>query len=143
MLTHRGKRGLWIWGPALTMMILIFAFSAQPTLPEIGSSWQDFLVKKACHATEYAILALTYLWALENLKSPQPFSEPPKRFGIRPGLLLQAWGMALLYAATDELHQLLVPGRHGRLMDWGIDALGAAIGLLILNWWRRRSPPAA
>lgn len=44
---------------------------------------------------------------------------------------LVAWGCAALYAATDEFHQLFVPGRAGLLTDVLIDAAGAAIGLLL------------
>ena len=44
---------------------------------------------------------------------------------------LVAWGCATLYAATDELHQLFVPGRAGLFTDVLIDATGAAIGLLV------------
>lgn len=44
---------------------------------------------------------------------------------------LVAWGCAALYAATDEFHQLFVPGRAGLFTDVLIDATGAAIGLLV------------
>ena len=44
---------------------------------------------------------------------------------------LVAWGCAALYAATDEVHQLFVPGRAGLFTDVLIDATGAAIGLLV------------
>lgn len=44
---------------------------------------------------------------------------------------LMAWGCATLYAATDEFHQLFVPGRAGLFTDVLIDATGAAIGLLL------------
>lgn len=44
---------------------------------------------------------------------------------------LVAWACATLYAATDELHQLFVPGRAGLFTDVLIDATGAAIGLLL------------
>ena len=42
-----------------------------------------------------------------------------------------AWGAATLYAATDEFHQLFVPGRAGLPTDVLIDATGAALGLLV------------
>ena len=44
---------------------------------------------------------------------------------------LVAWGATTLYAATDEFHQLFVPGRAGLPTDVLIDATGAALGLLI------------
>ena len=46
------------------------------------------------------------------------------------------------YAATDEFHQLFVPGRSGQLKDVLIDTAGGALGLgllaLILYLKRRR-----
>ena len=40
-----------------------------------------------------------------------------------------AWFLAVVYATTDECHQLFVPDRAGRVTDVMIDALGAAIAL--------------
>jgi VanZ family protein len=45
-----------------------------------------------------------------------------------------AWGIAVLYAVTDELHQAFVPGRHPSALDVLLfDATGAALGI----WLRR------
>jgi VanZ family protein len=43
---------------------------------------------------------------------------------------------AVLYAATDELHQSLVPSRYARVTDVAIDAAGAAIGVVMGTRWR-------
>ena len=40
--------------------------------------------------------------------------------------------IAVLYASTDELHQLFVPGRSGQVNDVLIDGCGAVIGALII-----------
>jgi VanZ family protein len=74
-------------------------------------------IRKLAHLTEYAVLAVLVLRALE-----------------RPGRSLAALVvLALLlcagYAAADELHQTLVPSRTGSPVDVAIDALGAALGL--------------
>ena len=45
---------------------------------------------------------------------------------------LWAWCFAVVYAMTDEIHQLSVPGRAGRFTDVCIDATGAAIGIILL-----------
>ena len=45
---------------------------------------------------------------------------------------LHAWALTTAYAATDELHQLFVPGRTGRIIDVGIDAAGALLGIALL-----------
>ena len=46
--------------------------------------------------------------------------------------LLQSFAFCALYAATDEIHQLFVPGRGGQIRDVLIDSSGALIGLLFV-----------
>lgn len=107
------------WGPVLLMMAVIFGFSSLPSneVPHFGLA--DFLVKKGGHATGYALLALANLRAL----------------GWDRKRLWLAWVIAVLYSASDEFHQSFVPGRHPALADVGIDALGAAVGLLLWRWF--------
>lgn len=38
---------------------------------------------------------------------------------------------ASLYAVTDEIHQIIVPGRACQLRDWVIDTAGAILGIAI------------
>ena len=40
-----------------------------------------------------------------------------------------AWIIAVLYACTDEVHQMFVPGRACRLFDLAVDAAGAVAGI--------------
>ena len=40
---------------------------------------------------------------------------------------------AALYAATDEVHQLFVPGRSGQVSDVLLDSAGAIAGLALLG----------
>jgi VanZ family protein len=49
----------------------------------------------------------------------------PARRLLVAGLILSAW------AALDELHQLLIPGRDAELGDWASDTLGGALGLYL------------
>lgn len=47
------------------------------------------------------------------------------------------WLIAALYAASDEIHQLLVPGRSGQLSDVILDSAGALAGVAaftVLCW---------
>ena len=46
------------------------------------------------------------------------------------------------YAASDELHQFFVEERSARILDVGIDTVGAVCGimlvLLVLKFWQKR-----
>jgi VanZ family protein len=43
-----------------------------------------------------------------------------------------AFTIAVVYAALDELHQLLIPSRDCDIKDWIADSIGVLIGLLIV-----------
>lgn len=81
-----------------------------------------FVIRKAAHVSEYAILALLFLRAaicVTNLKRSVPI------------LYLSVWGACLFVAATDELHQTFVASRGALTTDVMIDSAGAILGLLI------------
>lgn len=42
-----------------------------------------------------------------------------------------ALGICILYAISDEFHQLFVPGRGGQIRDVLIDSTGAIVGVAI------------
>lgn len=126
-----GRNGLsgarWLrWGAVILWMAVIFVFSAQPksALPDYGQA--DFPIKKLAHTGEYAILGALIAWAAGR------------------GHGWRAWLLAVAYAASDEIHQMFVPGRTARLLDVGIDSVGAGMGILLIIWWlasRSHSPP--
>ncbi len=45
-------------------------------------------------------------------------------------IILLSFGICVIYAITDELHQVFVPGRSGQLTDILIDSAGAALGVM-------------
>ena len=102
-----------------------------------GVSNLVFIVRKAAHFTEYAILGLlfflvyrAYFVKLTNAKfSNAKFSNAK--------FLFFALCSSFLYACTDELHQLFVSGRSGQFTDVLIDTLGALFGCLLLLMIRR------
>ena len=108
--------------PALTWAAVIFAFSAQPDLPHVPQSLLDLLVRKGAHMTEYAILAVLLYRALVPAVVREGPSAP-----------LLAWLLAVAYAMSDEVHQSFVPGRTAAVLDVGIDATGALLGLIALH----------
>src|ERR671924_483501 len=103
-----------LWLPPLVLMGAIFALSAQPSL-DSGLGWIDHVGRKLIHFGEYALLCFLWWRALASVTTPR-----------RAALL--AFLIASGYAATDELHQSFVEGRHGTPVDWLIDSAGAARG---------------
>jgi VanZ family protein len=79
----------------------------------------DYVIRKAAHMTEYAILGFLLLGAWMG-----------KRSGSYKGRAIRAFAVAAIYAASDEIHQYFVPGRACRLYDVGFDSTGALIGIL-------------
>lgn len=135
---------------AIIWMCVIFYFSAQVSEESSGTSiafsyrvvssagtffklhWNDEeirrisnaiegYVRKAAHMTEYAVLSvLIYFW-LERWKSAD----------LKKSII--AIFLAMLYAASDEFHQLFVQGRTGSVRDVIIDSIGAVLGILLLT----------
>jgi VanZ family protein len=105
------------WLPAVVWAAIIFAFSSIPSLNSGLGTW-DVVLRKCAHMTEYGILAVLLVRATRS--APWAFT------------------LAVVYAASDELHQSFVRGRHASPVDVAIDTVGIAIGLLALERWRRR-----
>ncbi len=104
-----------LWLPVAVWAGVIFYFSGIPDL-KTGLEY-DFFLRKIAHMAEYFILTFLLYRALSgSCKMSQN------------RLLITAAGLALFYAATDELHQNFVAGRCGCVSDWLIDALG------IIGW---------
>ena len=108
-----GRSPLSAWLPVVAWAAVIFAFSSVPSLATELGTW-DTILRKIAHVTEYAILGALLTRAVR-----------------RPGLAL---ALAVLYAASDEVHQLFVEGRHGSPLDVLIDTAGALAGVIA---WQR------
>ena len=86
----------------------------------------SFVVRKTAHLTEYAILGFALLLHVMALQ---------QKMNIRfPGL--SAFLVGTLYAVSDEVHQLFVPGRSGEGKDVLLDSVGVLLGVLFLSWLR-------
>jgi len=109
------------WLPALLWMLGIYYFSSKPTLPQAPGPWLDAALKKLAHVIEYSALYLLLVHAWLGHVSAK-------------NALDGALWTAAAYAASDELHQAFVPGRHCTLYDFLIDLSGA-----LLLWWLLRS----
>lgn len=112
------KSKLLNWLPALVVMSIIFWFSSQPAEQLPVFSWADTIVKKSGHVIGYALLALSYWYAMGMAKN--------KRWLV--------WLFVILYALTDEYHQSFVAGRHSSIWDVLIfDNLGALFSLWLTS----------
>lgn len=106
------------WLPALVMMSIIFWFSSQPAEQLPVFSWADTIVKKSGHVIGYALLTLSYWYALGMAKNKRWF----------------VWLFVTLYALTDEYHQSFVAGRHSSIWDVLIfDNIGALLSLWLTS----------
>jgi VanZ family protein len=149
----RAWRVIFRWLPALLWMGVIFAASSDrgsfqhssriiepvvrwffPHISEEALHTIIVVVRKGCHAGEYALLAALLFWALGGRRG----AEGRTQFQRRAALALL---LAILFAASDEWHQSFVPSREASVRDVLVDATGAAAALGLLAWTRPR--PAA
>ncbi len=113
-------------------IIFIFSHQAGSTSTELSDSVivfvggntdnldLSFLIRKSAHFLVYFGLGiLSYLTFLE--------------FRIKRVVLI-SFVFCSLYAISDEVHQLLIPGRSGQISDVLLDSIGASIGILIVNY---------
>ena len=109
------------WLPVIIYCVIIFTVSSMPQpLPvEIEIPYLD----KFLHAVEYGILSFLLIRALRGTQIKLAKSS----------LIITAVVIATLYAATDEFHQMFVPGRYPDIFDLLSDFVGA----LIVGFMRR------
>lgn len=97
----------------LVLSILnFFGLQLNESIKNIAS----FIVRKTAHVTEYMILYIL-IFRVVTLYSNTKKSK------------LIALFCMVLYASTDEIHQLFVPGRSGMVRDVFIDSIGGIIGV--------------
>lgn len=134
------KKNYFRWIVVIIWMAVIFLFSNDPAvisdeksgnvihvLNSLGidlnsafGNLANFIVRKAAHFTEYFILYLLIFNALRDEVS------------IKSCLWISLI-VTFLYACSDELHQVFVPGREGRFRDVLIDTSGGAFaGILVM-----------
>lgn len=115
----------------------------------------DHPVRKTAHAAEYAVLGFLAAGACAGAAGTERNAGRVESSGLAgsagmersadtaegagmtgkgarrkflKGMLLP-WLIAALYAASDEIHQLFVPGRSGQLSDVILDSAGALAGV--------------
>ncbi len=108
-------RQAWLWAPlALWAGAIVFVSSlSRPPTPR----WEVPQLDKFAHLAEYAILGALLARALLGAGRWRPTQA-----------LAAAIVAGALFGASDELHQLFVPGRFAEVLDFLVDALGVALG---------------
>jgi len=123
------------WLPVVVWAAVIFTFSTSLfshdqtsaiVLPLLGFLFPNArpeelramhaAVRKLAHFSEYLVLSVLLYRAL----------RAGRRWELRTAAV--ALGLAGLYAITDEVHQVFVPGRTAAALDCLIDFSGAAAG---------------
>jgi VanZ family protein len=107
----RPTLGLWL--PVVLWAGVIFALSSVPDLSSGLGGW-DVVLRKLAHVAEFALLGVLLVRATGSAGA--------------------AIAIGVLYAASDEIHQHFVTGRHGAPLDVAIDAVGVLVGV----WVARR-----
>lgn len=127
---------LYRWITVFVFLITIFAFSAHHNIPltpyrdrifnkirpletYIYNNF-DFVVKKIVHFGEYALLTLLLFYAVRGT------SKIKSKY-------LWTFALGVLYAISDEVHQIFVPTRHARVFDVMVDTAGVLFMLTILR----------
>lgn len=95
-----------------------FSSAGQAEQLEIINSFQ-FLVRKLAHFSIYLVLGFLCFLAMNTYKILLKFK------------CTAALAISLLYAVSDEVHQLFVPERAGQIRDVLIDFSGALVGVAI------------
>lgn len=129
------------WLFVIIWMVLIFLFSNESGITStntsnlivkkvifledcFGISFETltFFIRKSAHFILYFILGIFILNATKGIKNDW----------------LTALLLCLLYACTDEVHQLFVMGRSGELKDVLIDFIGSSLGVYCCYYYFHR-----
>lgn len=131
---------LWIsYTLLLGWMVVIFVLSSEghntssgrsdaivQALQSIGVSWQTdlltFLTRKAAHTVAYLVLGVLAYNVMRQY-----------RLSNQVAVAVSA-AVVVVYAMSDELHQLLVPGRSGEVRDVLIDSTAGLLGVLLAKF---------
>lgn len=76
----------------------------------------EFIIRKLAHLLEYIILGILMINCLKD-------------YNIKNIIFLSIL-FCFIYACTDEVHQLFIPGRSGKIDDVLLDTLGSIIGVV-------------
>lgn len=91
---------------------------------KIDYSLLTFIIRKTAHMSEYAVLLLLLYFGITKI------------YTHKYSLLISLF-ITFIYACSDEIHQLFIPGRSGQFTDIMIDTSGALIALIIVLVYKK------
>ena len=109
---------LWLWGPVVLLMAVIFLASSSSDPVDLPGRFTD----KLAHMAIYALLGALIARALARGK---PSATTARH-------IVLAVIVSTVYGVTDEWHQSFVPDRTPDVMDLLADATGAFAGALFV-----------
>lgn len=139
------KNTLKSWLPVILWAAIIFFFSSNPDpyrflpaswrsavpIPAISNSSAAELLGQILHFVEYAVLSFLIARALHSSgRGARAFHQSKTDTPKIPALVVI---IAMLYALSDETHQLFVPGRAFQVIDLIIDFLGSLFGVYLYS----------
>lgn len=82
----------------------------------------SLIIRKLAHFTEYFILGIL-VYNLVDRNNKKAYN---------------AIIICILYAISDEIHQIFVPGRSCQLLDMTIDSTGSITGIFLLSFMKHK-----
>lgn len=87
----------------------------------LNSPNSQFIVRKSAHIILFCLLSILCFVVIYELKRNLKIST------------LVSFSITFVYACMDEIHQLFIPGRSGKINDVLIDSIGVIMGLIFIN----------
>ena len=83
----------------------------------------SLIIRKLAHITEYFILGILTINCLKDYKIKY--------------LYISSILFCIIYACSDEFHQLFISGRSGTIIDVLIDSIGIILGIFIYKLFKK------
>ncbi|PIY71612.1 hypothetical protein COY87_05280 [Candidatus Roizmanbacteria bacterium CG_4_10_14_0_8_um_filter_33_9] len=113
------------WLPPLLWMGCIFYMSSQSHILVTHSATSDFIIFKSLHVVEYALLYFLFFRAFYCSNR----NKPNLKF-----IFLSSFILSVIFAVSDEFHQLFTPTRQPQIRDIAIDIIGIFIIYCIIRY---------
>lgn len=108
------KLFIFYWLPPLLVMTIIFILSSKQNISVSDTKAVNFSVFKTLHMLEYGFLYVLLFRAFRKTLSKQKKDQA----------FMFAIVTSLLYALSDEIHQMFTPTREPSVRDFTFDAIG-------------------